>query len=176
MTDVHPFMPITNYENFAAALNYIAERSMALANYVLGAEIIRQQNVTLDTLTVYAQSQAEYNFILSEITTGKYGLESTYSHEPTTYISSNLAVGDANIFYLGVRKFNENQRHIGYGDFKVDDYKYVAGLKKQGVDPIVTGLGQNMLSIMSPNYDVLGYLVASTDHDDYVARGSLVRL
>jgi hypothetical protein len=154
----YQFSPILNEEKFQAVLAYIAQRSEALAQEALG------RMLTVDTLTIFAQSSKEHAFLHRLVR--RYGKVSSFSHGPTLYISSDLMVAGRRIKFLGLREPDPARKWVGYGDYGVEDYDAILAAKYPDVQEIITGRGQALLEIRRPDFDVLGYIVRKEEHDD----------
>lgn len=168
---VHPFSPITTEEKLKLALQYIAEQSLLLAQKVIPGE-----KLEIDTLTIFSQSDAEFDFISRHIR--KYGKQSPFTHGETLYISSNLRIDDHVIKFLGVRRPDSARTEVGYADYPVENYEQI--LKDYAGNPnvmeIASGRNQTLIELKHPDFDVRGYIVPLQLHDDSVPRPKLSEL
>ncbi len=152
------FRPITNNTQLELAIEYVAEKSLALARLVLG------RDMDLDTICFFTQTPQEYDFLRQAVLAR--GNESKLSHGPTLYVDSNFDVFGHTIRIFGVRQPDpENRPEVGYGDYPVADFSKLAKANTGNphVKPIVSGLGKPLLELCHENYDVLGYVVPE-DH------------
>jgi hypothetical protein len=158
MNEAYRFSPILEEEDYKKALVYIATRSRELAMLVLG------RDMPVDTLTIFSHFPDEYIVVASRIQ--REGEVSKFSHGKTLYIDADIEVEEQRIIYLGVRKPDPTRPQVGYADFPVLDY---CELRDENIDNIYvrkiqSGLGQDLLEIWHPNFDVLGYVVDAHTH------------
>lgn len=154
----HNFQPIDSEEKFEQALEYVAKNSVMLAKAVLDREL------WIDTLCFFAQSDAEYAFLVGAIKSR--GQVSHFSHEPTLYVDTSLSVAEHDITILGVRRPDPLRIEVGYADYPVDDY---AGLLQEiksnpNAQEVFGGTGKSLIELRHPDFDVRGYAVAEANH------------
>lgn len=150
--------PIGSEADYDKVLEYVAERSRALAKTVLGRDL------RLDTLTVFTQTPDEYGVVSKLLRS--YGPESPFSHGPTLYIEVRKNVLDQQINLLGVRQPDATRPQRGYGDYPVSDYGALRdnNAANPHVREIVSGNGHTLLELRHPDFDVLGYVVDEAAH------------
>ena len=154
----HEFSPIITEDRLTLALDYVATSTLALARKIL------QQELTIDTICFFAQSTAEYTFLLEAVR--KRGTESKFSHGPTTYVDTDIEVAGQHIAILGVRQPDPTRHWVGYGDYPLSDDDY--GALRTGSNPFIreisSGRGQDLRQFEHPDSDVLGFAFRSADH------------
>jgi len=141
-----------------AAMHYIATQAAKLEQAVLG------KGLPVDTVCFFAQSAAEYDFLLAAVK--KHGPISKFTHGATTYVDCDLTIDGHHITILGVRQPDPARPWIGYGDYPAAHYKRL--LIDQSSNPfaheITSGRGQSLLELRHPDFDVLGYVAAAEEH------------
>ena len=157
-SEQHGFSPIKDEASFQQALQYIAENAAQLANTVLHKEL------PIDTLTIFTQTDDEYNFIEGLIR--QYGQESGFTHGTTLYIETDLTVANQPIKLLGVRRPDPERPQVGYGDYPTAEFAALreAHAEDERVQPIQSGNGIELLELRHPDFAVLGYVVEEEDH------------
>lgn len=157
MNEHNPLTPIQNEDDLQGALRYIAEESLGLAREIVG------EKLSLDALTVFAQSDVEYQLVRDLIS--DKGEVSPYTHESTLYIKANTIILDQEIQLLGVRRPDKGKPQRGYGDYPVyalHTYKEKLANNKH-VQEIKSGNGLSLLELSHPDFNVLGYIVEVDD-------------
>lgn len=153
-TEEYRFSPILNKKRFSETLEYIAREVIEMGDIVL------KRKMPLDTLTIFAHFDNEHKFLAENL--HEYGPESSYSHGLTSYVEpKNFKVLDQSIRYLGVRAPDPRRPQVGYGDFPVKDLQAARDLyfPSDFILEKESGLGQPMLEISHPDFDVLAYIV-----------------
>lgn len=153
-----PFLPINTEERFEQALDYIATHAVALGELVLG------EKYPIDTLTLFTRSNNEYYFL--EHLVKARGERSSLTHGPTLYIDCDFMIGDNSIKYLGLRRPDDTRTEVGYADYPVDDFEGLREAQAANKHAMFmrSGLGQPMLELRHPDFDVRGYVVNAADH------------
>ncbi|HEX7633223.1 MAG TPA: hypothetical protein VF401_02765 [Candidatus Saccharimonadales bacterium] len=151
--ELFSFEPIIDEITCRQALSYIATESAALAETALG------QILPLDTVTVFAQSDAEYETV--EAFVRQQGPLSPYSHGATTYVETNLNIEGRAIQLLGVRKPDSTRKERGYGDYPVHNFEVIKAQTKGNpyVYEMKSGNDIELLELRHPDFDVRGYIV-----------------
>jgi hypothetical protein len=153
----HSFQPILTDERLEQAITFIADQSIALARLVLRREL------SIDMICFFAQTPEEYAWL--EQAVRARGPQSDLSHGPTLYVDSDFAVGGQQIRWFGVRQPDPTRPWVGYGDFPVALDDYAAMVAAAQANPhaheITSGLGKPLLELRHPDFDVLGFVVAS---------------
>lgn len=153
------FSPITSRLRYEIALDYVALRAAELARVVLGQEL------TIDTLAIFAHQTAEYEFLEKEL--HRRGPESRFTHGSTLYVSPPaLELAGNRIALLGVRRPDVLRPQVGYADYPVADktYEAIAEMDNPHLRQIVSGRGQDLIELRHPEFDVLGYVVRAREH------------
>ncbi len=158
MAETHDFSPIDSHDRFQAALTYLADRSTALSEAVLG------QRLPIDTICLFTHSDEEYAFVERQVLT--HGLVSNLSHGPTIYVDTDFEINGERIRLLGVRRPDETRPQVGYGDYPVEDYAGLLAAQKNSsrVKEIISGRGKSLIELRDPEFDVLGFVVDKKDH------------
>jgi hypothetical protein len=154
----HLFSPIGGESTFNEALEYTAEELRKLCIKVLG------ETLPIDTLKVFSHYFDEYD-LLEGIVSSK-GPKSKFTQGMNYYSNVDLTISGEHILWLGVRKPDPYRSQVGCGDFSVADYdgfkdKYL-DLEHGYVREIMDD--RDMLEIWHPDFDVLGYVIPSSDH------------
>lgn len=154
----HEFSPVNSAERFLAGLEYLADKSVDLAEAVLG------ERLPIDTICFFTHSDEEYGFVEREVMTR--GLVSKLSHGPTIYVETDFEVNGHRIRILGVRRPDETRPQLGYGDYPVEDYAGLLAAQKNNphVKEIISGRGKSLIELRHPDFDVLGFVVDKKDH------------
>lgn len=152
----HDFSPITGEERLRAAIDYIAEKSLALSREVLGREL------TIDTICIFTHSPEEYDFVKEAVRAR--GDKSRFSHGPTTYVDSDFTVLGQHIRIFGVRSPDPSRPQVGYGDYPVTDCEEIRAIKSPYLKEIISGRGQSLIELRHPEFDVLGFVADAKEH------------
>jgi len=150
----HNFLPVRSEDDLVDAQIYVAEQAVKLATVVIG------KHLSIDTITIFAQSDDEYAFIESELKS--YGPVSPYSHGATLYVETASLVDNNPVKLFGVRRPDDSRPEVGYGDYPVSDYKELKAATRDNphVREIQSGAGMPLLELRHPDFDVRGYIVA----------------
>jgi hypothetical protein len=152
----HDFSPIDSEAKYKAALEYLMNKGSELAKATLS------ELITSDTLTIFAQTEAEYAFLDELIRT--YGTKSRFTHGVTLYIDVDMDVAGHHVILLGVREPDDSRGELGYADFSVENYAQIRDSGNRYVHEITTARGQSLLELQHPDFDVRGYLVPLSEH------------
>lgn len=145
--------------NFDQAMLYVATNAPLLAEAVLG------ERLSIDTICFFSQNPDHYQRLLEGVL--GHGPVSRFTHGKTTYVDVGIDVADQQVKFLGVRQPDSTRPERGYGDYPVADLgQFLAKHKgKEGLYVMNSSLGQPMVELRHPDFDLRGYVIDAKDHE-----------
>jgi len=152
--NVYRFSPIQNEEQLQKAVEYVVERTSALAEKVVG------KSFPIRSLTIFSHDGGEF-VKLAEILS-RWGKPYNENNGPRVVLYEPIEVGINRIIHLRIRKPALERPQVGCGDFDTDyesfKTKYLA-IHPQNLR-LIQRPEYEMIEFFHPEFDVLAYVVS----------------
>lgn len=152
MKKFYRFSPIKDEKTLEQVFLYITRELEKLS------EKIFKENLSIDTLKVFAHYPDEYDYLYNLIS--KMGPKSDYSSETSFYVEVDKKFRSHNINLLGLRIVDPYRMQVGCGDWSVEKFPEIKE-KYLNSNPYVRDMKRatEMLEVWHPDFDILGYIV-----------------
>lgn len=150
--NLYRFSPITSEDTFNKALEYITAELDTLSQKLFDTSL------PITTLKIFAHYPDEYEYLHTIVF--QMGPQAAFSSETSLYVQVEKEIHGHHIQYVGVRIVDPYRLHVGCGDYEIPNF---SDFKNKGSNktPLVREFSDDMLEVWHPDFDVLGYVVAT---------------